>query len=168
MPRSKHFLFASCGPQIPFTWRNAYWGLNLPKVGTLLVPSIPVKLSHMDISVEIWYKFQLDMYHFPFPAYCSYKKTKTNKTNRRYSGEITVTKISSTVYWVSSQWELWRETPRDMSWHFLQQSCFAFRILKLCFPVRPPFGKCNVYRKYPYPPPPAKEGNGNSERRGGC
>ena len=27
MPRSKHFLFASCGPQIPFTWCNAYWGL---------------------------------------------------------------------------------------------------------------------------------------------
>ena len=28
-------------------------GLNLPEVGKLLVPSIPVKLSHMDISVEI-------------------------------------------------------------------------------------------------------------------
>ena len=29
------------------------YGLNLPEVGKLLVPSIPVKLSHMDISVEI-------------------------------------------------------------------------------------------------------------------
>ena len=28
------------------------YGLNLPEVGKLLVPSIPVKLSHMDISVE--------------------------------------------------------------------------------------------------------------------
>ena len=50
------------------------YGLNLPEVGKLLVPSIPVKLSHMDISVEIWYNFQLDMYHFPFPAFYSYKK----------------------------------------------------------------------------------------------
>ena len=29
------------------------YGLNLPEVGKLLVPSIPVKLSHMDILVEI-------------------------------------------------------------------------------------------------------------------
>ena len=54
------------------------YGLNLPEVGKLLVPSIPVKLSHMDISVEIWYNFQLDMYHFPFPAFYSYKKTQYN------------------------------------------------------------------------------------------
>ena len=46
--------FASCGPQIPFkiTLIGVY-GLNLSEVGKLLVPSIPVKLSHMDISVEI-------------------------------------------------------------------------------------------------------------------
>ena len=29
------------------------YALNLPEVGKLLVPSIAVKLSHMDISVEI-------------------------------------------------------------------------------------------------------------------
>ena len=54
------------------------YGLNLPEVGKLLVPSIPVKLSHMDISVEIWYNFQLDMYHFPFPAFYSYKRRQYN------------------------------------------------------------------------------------------
>ena len=58
--------------------RIGAYGLNLPEVGKLLVPSIPVKLSHMDISVEIWYNFQLDMYHFPFPAFYSYKKTHYN------------------------------------------------------------------------------------------
>ena len=96
------------------------YGLNLPEVGKLLVPSIPVKLSHMDILVEIWYNFQLDMYHFPFPAFYSYKKkTKMYNTNRRYSGEIMVTKISSTVYWISRQWELSRETPWDLCLYFL-------------------------------------------------
>ena len=73
MPRSKHFLFALCGPLL-----LGVYGLNLPEVGKLLVPSIPVKLSHMDISVEIWYNFQLDMYHFPFPAFYSYKKRQYN------------------------------------------------------------------------------------------
>ena len=29
------------------------YGLKLPEVGKLLAPSFPVKLSHMDISVEI-------------------------------------------------------------------------------------------------------------------
>ena len=53
MPRSKHFLFPSCGPQIPDVTLIGVYGLNLPEVGKLLVPSIPVKLSHMDISVEI-------------------------------------------------------------------------------------------------------------------
>ena len=76
MPRSKHFLFASCGPKFPLlgvTLIGAY-GLNLPVVGKLLVPSIPVKLSHMDISVETWYNFQPHMHHFPFEAFHSYKK----------------------------------------------------------------------------------------------
>ena len=47
--------FASCGPQIPFTWHTliGVYGLNLPEVGKVLVPSIPVKFSHTDISVEI-------------------------------------------------------------------------------------------------------------------
>ena len=55
MPRSKHFLFASCGPKfllLGVTLIGAY-GLNLPEVGKLLVASIPFKLSHMDIPVEI-------------------------------------------------------------------------------------------------------------------
>ena len=54
------------------------YGLNLPEVGKVLVPSIPVNLPHMDILVEFWYNFQLDMYHFPFPAFYSYKKTQYN------------------------------------------------------------------------------------------
>ena len=57
------------------TWA---YGLNLPEIGKLLVPSIPVKFSHMDISVEFWYDFQMDMYHFPFPAFYSYKKIQHN------------------------------------------------------------------------------------------
>ena len=54
------------------------YGLNLPEFGKLLVPSIPVKLSNMDISVEIRYNFHLDMYHFPFAAFYSYKKRQYN------------------------------------------------------------------------------------------
>ena len=80
MPRSKHFLSASCGPQIPFTWRNAYWGLWVEPTRSWKVISsfLPVKLSHMDISVEILYSFHLDMYHFPFAAFYSYKKRQYN------------------------------------------------------------------------------------------
>ena len=76
MPRSKHFLLPRVILKfllLGVTLIGAY-GLNLPEVGKLLVPSIPVKLSHMHISGEIWYNFQLDMYHFPFPAFCSYEK----------------------------------------------------------------------------------------------
>ena len=78
MPRSKHFLSASCGPLLLGVTVIGVYGLNLPEVGKLLVPSFPVKLSHMDISVEIWYNFQLDMYHFPFAAFYSYKKRQYN------------------------------------------------------------------------------------------
>ena len=39
----------------PFTWRNSYWGLWVEPTRSWKVISsfLPVKLSHMDISVEI-------------------------------------------------------------------------------------------------------------------
>ena len=40
---------ASCGSQISYLWRNAHWGLWVEPTRSwkLLVPSIPVKLSHI-------------------------------------------------------------------------------------------------------------------------
>ena len=122
MPRSKHFLFASCGPQIPFTWRNAYWGLWVEptrswKVISSFHPCQAFSYGHLG-----WNLIQLSTGHvsFPFPSILFLqKKTKMYNTNRPYSGEIMVTKISSTVYWISRQWELWRETPWDLSLYFL-------------------------------------------------
>ena len=104
MPRSKHFLFASCGPQIPFTWHNAYWGLWVEptrswKVISSFHPCQAFSYGHLG-----WNLIQLSTGHvsFPFPSILFLqKKTKMNNTNRRYSGEIMVTKISR-------QWELWR------------------------------------------------------------
>ena len=117
MPRSKHFLFASCGPQIPFTWCNAYWGLWVEptrswKVISSFHPCQAFSYGHLG-----WNLIQLSTGHvsFPFPSILFLqKKTKMYNTNRRYSGEIMVTKISSTVHWInrgpgwiSRQWELW-------------------------------------------------------------
>ena len=115
-------LSASCGPQIPLTWRNAYWGLWVEptrswKVISSFHPCQAFSYGHLG-----WNLIQLSTGHvsFPFPSILFLqKKTKMYNTNRRYSGEIMVTKISSTVYWTSRQWELWRETPWDLSLYFL-------------------------------------------------
>ena len=101
MPRSKHFLFSSCGPKIPFTWRNAYWGswvelTRSRKVISSFHPCQAFSYGHLG-----WNLIQLSTGHvsFPFPGILFLqKKTKMNNMNRRYSGEIMVTKISSTVY----------------------------------------------------------------------
>ena len=98
MPRSKHFLFASCGPQIPFTWRNAYWGLWVEptrswKVISSFHPCQAFSYGHLG-----WNLIQLSTGHvsFPFPSILFLqKKTKMNNTNRRYSGETMVTKIEA-------------------------------------------------------------------------
>ena len=58
-PRSKNVLFASSGPQIPFTWANAHWSLWFEHIPDSTVLSIPVKLCCF------------------WPAFYSYKKTKT-------------------------------------------------------------------------------------------
>ena len=77
---------------------------------------------------------------------------------------------------ISSQWAPWRETIRDLHFYFVQflscEGCFAYRTLKLnFFPLWSNIGNCNVYnssRKYPFPPPPPRKGNRNSEgMRGG-
>ena len=51
IPRSKYFFLTSCGQK--FLTHGlmliGVYGLNLPEVGRLLVPSVPVKLSHMDM-----------------------------------------------------------------------------------------------------------------------
>ena len=98
MPRSKHFLFASCGPQIPFTWHNAYWGLWVEptrswKVISSFHPCQAFSYGHLG-----WNLIQLSTGHvsFPFPSILFLqKKTKMNNTNRRYSGETMVTKIEA-------------------------------------------------------------------------
>ena len=70
MPRSKHFLFASCGPQIPFTWRNAYWGFRVEptrswKVISSFHPCQAFSYGHLG-----WNLIQLSTGHvsFPFPS----------------------------------------------------------------------------------------------------
>ena len=98
MPRSKHFLFASCGPQIPFTWHNAYWGLWVEptrswKVISSFHPCQAFSYGHLG-----WNLIQLSTGHvsFPFPSILFLqKKTEMNNTNRRYSGETMVTKIEA-------------------------------------------------------------------------
>ena len=98
MPRSKHFLFASCGPQIPFTWRNAYWGFRVEptrswKVISSFHPCQAFSYGHLG-----WNLIQLSTGHvsFPFPSILFLqKKTEMNNTNRRYSGETMVTKIEA-------------------------------------------------------------------------
>ena len=114
MPRSKHFLFASWGTQIPFTWRNAYWGLWVEptrsrKVISSFHPCQAFSYGHLG-----WNLIQLPTGHvsFPFPSILFLQKKTI--LHERYPGEIMVTKISSTVYWISSQWELWRETPYEI------------------------------------------------------
>ena len=49
--RGQNISFLPRVVQISYSWANANWvyGLNLPEVGRLLVPSVPVKLSHMDL-----------------------------------------------------------------------------------------------------------------------
>ena len=80
-PRSKTVLFASCGPQIPFTWANAHWvyGLNIPDSTVL---SIPSKLSHMDMLKSDFYtSFNWTCIISLLPAFYSYKKTEMYNMN---------------------------------------------------------------------------------------
>ena len=67
MPRSKHFLFASWGTQIPFTWRNAYWGLWVEptrsrKVISSFHPCQAFSYGHLG-----WNLIQLSTGHVSFP-----------------------------------------------------------------------------------------------------
>ena len=97
----KTLSLASCDPKISFTWRNAYWGLWVEltrsrKVISSFHPCQAFSYGHLG-----WNLIQLSTGHvsFPFPSILFLqKKTKMNSTNRRYSGETMVTKISSTVY----------------------------------------------------------------------
>ena len=90
------------------------YGLNLPEVGKLLVPSILVKFSHMDSRLKSDTTFNWTCIIPLSQHFTPTKKKKKTVQHERYPGEIMVTKISSTAYWISSQWELWRETPYEI------------------------------------------------------
>ena len=80
-PRSKTVLFASCGPQIPFTWANAHWvyDLNIPDSTVL---SIPSKLSPMGMLKSDFYTtFNWTCIISLLPAFYSYKKTEMYNMN---------------------------------------------------------------------------------------
>ena len=79
-PRSKNFLFASCGPQIPLTWAKVHTGLWVKHTTVLC---IPVKLSHMDmLKSDFSTTFNWTCIISRLPALiCSYKKTKMDNIN---------------------------------------------------------------------------------------
>ena len=82
-PRSKNFLFASCGPQIPLTWAKVHTGLWVLNIPDSTVLSIPVKLSHMDmLKSDFSTTFNWTCIISRLPALiCSYKKTKMDNIN---------------------------------------------------------------------------------------
>ena len=89
MPRSKHFLFALCGPQIPFTWCNAYWDLWVEptrswKGISSFHPCQPFSYGHLGWILN----------------------TKKDSITWMLSWRNNGYKISSTVYWISSQYEI--------------------------------------------------------------
>ena len=81
-PRSKTVLFASCGPQIPFTsglMLIGVYGLNIPDSTVL---SIPPKLSPMDMLKSDFYTtFNWTCIISLLPAFYSYKKTEMYNMN---------------------------------------------------------------------------------------
>ena len=85
-------LFASCGPQISYLGQRSlgFYGLNLPEVERLLVPSVPVKLSHMDLlksDALLNWTSTISLYQPFIPT----KKDKDVK-HECYSGAIMFTK----------------------------------------------------------------------------
>ena len=94
IPRSKHFLLASCGPQISYSWANAHWGLWVEptrswKVIRSFYPCQAFSYGH----VELWYNFQLNMYHFPLPAFFPKKRQRC---------------ITWTLFWRNNVYKKWR------------------------------------------------------------
>ena len=83
--------------QIPFTWRNAYWGLWFEPTRSWKVISCFHPFQAFSYGHPGWNLIQLSTGHVSF-SFLSIlflqKKTKMNNTNRRYSGETMVTKIS--------------------------------------------------------------------------
>ena len=146
------------------------YGLNIPDS---TVPSVSVKLSHMDmLNSDFYTTFNWAWIISLFPTFYSYKKDK-DVQHKRFSGEIMFTSNEWTsMYsnWISSQWAPRGETPWDLH---LYNFCPVRRLVRLhnsnfFFPLVIFFIE-NIHNP---PPPPHKwqqrsqgDGGGGSKRR---